>query len=40
MKVAVNLTIQKQNILPPIEQVQTDWKEMFEIMGVDSARQA
>lgn len=27
----------EQNILPPIEQVQTDWKEMFEIMGVDSA---
>ncbi|MDG6301138.1 hypothetical protein [Glaesserella parasuis] len=24
----------EQNILPPIEQVQSDWREMFEIMGI------
>lgn len=24
----------EQNILPPIEQVQADWREMFEIMGI------
>ncbi|MDG6265280.1 hypothetical protein Q7306_05545 [Glaesserella parasuis] len=24
----------EQNILPPIEQMQSDWREMFEIMGI------
>lgn len=24
----------EQNILPPVEQVQADWREMFEIMGI------